>query len=56
MVESNNVVGLSMAITWILYFVFILKVALIYSTPKLVNILYDNKGVKLSYSSMVPFC
>ncbi len=53
--QRNNVEGLYIAIIWRVFFVFALNVVAIYSTPKDVKFLCDDKVVKLSYLMIVSF-
>jgi len=54
-VGNNNVEGLYIAITCIIFLVFVLNVVVINSTPKMVNISCDDNVVNLSYYIIVPF-
>jgi hypothetical protein len=53
-VENNNVEGLYMDITCIVFLVFVLNVV-INLTPKMVNVSCDHNVVNLSYITIVPF-
>jgi hypothetical protein len=55
-VETNNVEGLYMAITCIVFFVFVLKVVVINYSFKIINVSCDDNGVNLSYIIIVAFC
>ncbi len=54
-VENNDVEDLYMAITCITFFVFVLNVDVINSTPKMVNVSCDDNVLNLSYITIVPF-
>ncbi len=50
------VAGLYMVITCIFFLRFVLNFVVIYSTPKIVNVLFDDNIVNLSYIIIVSFC
>ncbi len=54
-VENNNVEGLYMAITCVVFPVFVLNVVVINSAPKMVNFSCDDNVMNLSYITIVPF-
>jgi hypothetical protein len=55
-VETNNVEGLYMAITCIIFKIFLLKVVVIISAIKIINVLCDDNVMNLTYVSIVPLC
>jgi uncharacterized membrane protein YdjX (TVP38/TMEM64 family) len=55
-VENNIVEGLYMAITCIVFFVFVLNFIVINSIFKLINVSCDEYVVNLLYIIIVPFC
>jgi len=53
--DNNNVEGLYMVIICIDFLIFVLNIAIINSTPKMVNVSCDDNVVNLSYIIIVKF-